>query len=184
MGKCGAVGLDGGVIAQGALGASVLAWGSRSRSCSCSCSRSWSPGGGKGVGSKVHENCRLWAACPPPPRATPRFCFRDSQGVKSFSFSFSCFPGFRLAKHRAYCPTLDCGELGPRATERGEARHFCVFDENKMFPPMQSARARGTGSQGKLCGAAARHCHCRMEKEKQSQGRKRKKNIHYRAPWT
>ena len=56
-----------------------------------------------------------------------------------------------------------------------------------MFPPMQSARARGTGNgiaRKKLCGAAVRHCHYHMEKGKESRERKRKKKSYYRAPKT
>jgi len=102
--------------------ASALAWGF-ARSCSCSCS--WSPPEGdrahSEVGSKVHENCRLWAFLPAPrPTACDaRFRFRCRTRRASFRFLFfSCFPGFRLAKRRAYLPRSDCGELGNRGPGR------------------------------------------------------------------
>lgn len=77
------------------------------RSCSCSCS--WSPRSGVNrahseVGSKVHERLPPLGCFPAP--TCVRLPVSGLAGRQLVFFSFSCFPGFRLIKRRAYCPTL------------------------------------------------------------------------------
>ena len=84
-----------------------LAWGSHARARARARGH---PGRGGKIGrtarwgARSTRDCRLWAACPLPLACDSQF--RDSQGVNSFSFPSRAFPGFRLVKRRAYCPTL------------------------------------------------------------------------------
>ena len=150
-------------------------------SCSCSCSCSWSPPAGGGgvnrahseVGSKVHEELPPLGCLPAPTCvATPGFGTR--RAFNSFSFPSRPFLAFGSSSAARIAPLADCGELGPRATEREGSKAFCVLVRTNV-PTNAECTCTGNGiAREKLCGAAVRHCHCHMEKGKQSRGKKKK----------
>ena len=199
MRKCGAVGLDGGSLRKGGpwvvSPASAFSVGGRTlRARARARARGRPPGGDRAhseVGSKVHENCRLWAFLPAPAPAPPqtacdaRFRFRTRRASISFSFPFSLLSWLSA---RAYLPRSDCGELGNRGPGRrnGKKQGISAFLMRTNVPANAECTCAGNGIAREAvrcrCSSPSPSLSLSHGKKKRELERKRKKKIHYRAP--